>query len=82
MYAKCMAVKTITIDLDAYDRLSRLKNGESFSQVIKRYLPAPGGTAEDLLATLDSAAVSDETLERVSSVVARRGDHPVREPRW
>lgn len=34
----CMAVKTITIDLEAYERLSgaRVQANESFSKVIKR----------------------------------------------
>ncbi len=77
-----MAVKTITIDMDAYERLSRLKNGDSFSQVIKKYLPAPGTTAGDLLSALDAAEVSDETLAAIDAVVADRKNHPVREPRW
>jgi predicted CopG family antitoxin len=78
-----MAVKTITIDLDAYERLSRLKHGkESFSQVIKKYLPAPGSTAEDLLASLDTAEVSDKTLDAVEAALAERGRNPVRVPRW
>lgn len=83
VYAKCMAVKTITIDMDAYERLSRLKEGgDSFSQVIKKYLPAPGATAGDLLSALDAAEVSDETLDAIETVIADRGNHPVREPRW
>ena len=77
-----MAVKTITIDLDAYERLSRLKDGDSFSQVIKKYLPAAGSTASDLLAALDETTVSEETLEAVEAVVEERKEHPVRVPRW
>ncbi len=82
MYAKCMAVKTITIDMEAYERLSRLKDGDSFSQVIKKYLPAPGASAGDLLAALESADVSEETLWAVEGLVADRQDHPVRAIRW
>ncbi len=77
-----MAVKTITIDLEAYERLSRLKDGDSFSQVIKKYLPAPGSTAGDLLVSLDAAEVSDETLTAIEGVVADRRQHPVRVPGW
>lgn len=82
MYAKCMAVKTITIDMDAYERLSRLKKGDSFSQVIKKYLPSAGTTAGDLLKALDATEVSDETLDTIDTVIADRRNHPVREPRW
>ncbi len=77
-----MAVKTITIDLEAYDRLSRLKDGDSFSQVIKKYLPAAGSTAGDLLAALDNNQVGEETVNSIARVVAERRDSPVREPAW
>lgn len=77
-----MAVKTITIDLEAYDRLSRLKNGDSFSQVIKKYLPAAGSTAGDLLAALDASEVSEETVDRIAHTVDERRESPVREPEW
>ncbi len=37
-----MATKTITLDLEAYERLKAVQgNGESFSQTIKRTVQAP-----------------------------------------
>lgn len=77
-----MAVKTITIDLEAYERLSRLKDGDSFSQVIKKYLPARGARASDLLAALEGADVSDETLAAIDDVVAGRRHDEMRVPHW
>ena len=83
VYAKCMAVKTITIDVEAYERLAGLKRtGQSFSQVIKEHLPAVGTTARELLARLDETAISDETLTEVERIIDERGRHPVRVPEW
>lgn len=83
VYAKCMAVKTITIDVEAYGRLVRLKRpGQSFSQVIKEHLPAPATTAGDLLERLDGSTISDETLKGIKKAIEERRYHPVRVPDW
>jgi predicted CopG family antitoxin len=69
-----MAVKTITIDLDAYELLSAEKRGsESFSKVIKRRL-RPVRTARNLLADIPNCLLSEDTLERVEGQVRRRGE--------
>ncbi len=52
-----MATKTISIELDVYERLKRLKLGasDSFSQVLRRNLPEPTHwTAGDLLRAIES----------------------------
>jgi predicted CopG family antitoxin len=83
VYRECMPVRTITIDVEAYDRLARLKrSGQSFSQVIKEHLPAHDSTAGDLLARLNRTAVSDETLANIERVIDARDRHPVRIPEW
>ncbi len=65
-----MAVKTITIDMEAYEKLAReKKEGESFSQVIKRILGARGMTAEKLLANAKNVKLSESTLDRMEDIV-------------
>jgi predicted CopG family antitoxin len=75
-----MAVKTITIDMEAYELLATEKRrGESFSQVIKRRLRS-GCTAVDLLKELPMLALDEDTLKRVEKVVARRRESPADSP--
>lgn len=79
MHDKCMAVKTITIDMDAYNLLSRQKGaGQSFSDVIKAHFkPMPTvGRFKRILKTLPRMDL--ETLDRMDEVVASRRKDPAR----
>lgn len=71
-----MAVKTITIDLEAYDSLARRKRpGESFSDVIKKQFR--GGTAADLLRAVQHAPIGEDTIDEIErQMKARRTDRP------
>ena len=75
-----MAVKTITIDVEAYALLARHKReGQSFSQVIKeRFGPQP--TAARFLAHLRNARVraGAEALDAMERQVRARPLHPAR----
>jgi predicted CopG family antitoxin len=80
-----MAVKTITIDLEAYGLLARRKgDGRSFSDVIKEHFGRPL-TAGEFKSRMrrDFAAgrrMSDDTLDAIDSVIRARADDPVRYP--
>ncbi len=75
-----MAVKTITIDMPAYELLSAQKRGdESFSKVIKRRL-RPARTASSLLEALPRCLLSEETLEQTETIVRSRADSPALSP--
>jgi predicted CopG family antitoxin len=73
-----MAVKTITIDMEAYELLSRHKKGGlSFSEVIKKHF-GPQPTAARFRDLLKSVRLSEATLDAVERQVAARQDEPAR----
>ena len=77
-----MAVKTITIDLDAYDLLAADKReGESFSQVIKRRFrtTVSGGV---LLERLDEVCLSPDAIRKIEKVVDERRHSLAESPAW
>ena len=70
MHNTCMSTKTISLRLDAYERLraARRSEEESFTQVVLRARwPEPTITGSELLTWLDSAgaAFSEEELDRI-----------------
>ncbi len=76
-----MAVKTITIDMEAYETLAREKlPGESFSQVIKRVLKARRMTAGSFLRSVENITLSDRTLDRIEQIVKSREQDLVSAP--
>ena len=78
VHDKCMAVKTITIDLEAYALLSRHKRaGQSFSQVIKSHF-GPQPTAGRFLERVRSIRVGDATLDAMDRLVRARKLEPAR----
>jgi predicted CopG family antitoxin len=76
-----MAVKTITIDLEAYEALSRHKGvGESFSKVIKSHF-GRRKTGRDLKQIIEQVRLSEATIDRIHDVVKARRRSPVKPPR-
>jgi predicted CopG family antitoxin len=74
-----MAVKTITIDIEAYELLSRQKReGQSFSQVIKAHFGERPLTVGRFLTRMKSVHLSDETLDRVDQIIRDRKLSPAR----
>lgn len=73
-----MAVKTITIDMEAYALLSRDKGeGQSFSQVIKAHF-GPQPTAGRFLTHVRSIRVSAPALDAMERQVQARRLEPAR----
>ena len=73
-----MAVKTITIDLEAYEILSRRKRaGQSFSKVIKEEL-GRAKTGADLRAIVKQVRLSRQTLDKVEIQLRERRRNPPR----
>ena len=81
-----MAVKTITIDIEAYELLARHKTeGQSFSQVIKAHF-GEQPTAGRLLARLRTMRVGpplpdDDFHEQVTKLIRERKLDPARVPK-
>ncbi len=68
----CMAVKTITIDLEAYEALARRKKaGQSFSKVIKEHFGRPK-TGRDLRRVLRDVVVSEDALSAIERQIEER----------
>ena len=73
-----MPVKTITIDLEAYEILSRHKRvGQSFSEVIKERL-GRRTTGRDLLRVVAHLRLAKETLDAIDAQVRARRKSPAR----
>jgi predicted CopG family antitoxin len=73
-----MAVKTITIDLEAYGLLARNKEeGQSFSQVIKAHFKRQP-TVANFRAVLRSVRLSDDTVDAIEAQIRARRKSPVR----
>ncbi len=69
MYVPCMATRTITLELDAYEKLRAAKTpGESFSEVVRRAVfPGTPPTGAKLQAYFQSggSSIGDDYLEAV-----------------
>lgn len=78
----CMATKTISVDLEAYECLERARQSpkESFSRVIKRaHWESPPSTAGKLFSQLQqSRPLPDDVLDRLEQ--AQKEDAPPESP--
>lgn len=74
-----MAVKTITIDMEAYETLSRHKrSGQSFSDVIKERFGSPMTVGRFKKRLTHLPPLSPSVIDAIDRVVAERKRSPVR----
>lgn len=67
-----MAVKTITIDIEAYEALARHKRkGDSFSRVIKEHF-GRRRTGRDLAALVGTLRLAEDTLAAAEKLARKR----------
>jgi len=67
MYGPCMATKTISLEISAYERLASARRNpkESFSQVIQRAeWPSEGATGEMLLELMRGGPLISDAVRR------------------
>jgi len=78
-----MATKTITLELDAYEKLRQAKrSGESFTEVVRRAVwvnpPLTGRTLREYLRN-GGSGISEKYLEAVESAAA---EDPIPDNPW
>ena len=82
MYDSCMATKTITLELDAYEKLKRAKRvpRESFSSVVRRARWDESTEAGNVLGSLrelyrlnPASFLAEEALDRIDDRASSRG---------
>jgi len=80
MHDTCMATKTITIDMEAYEALRRRKGkGDSFSDVIKKHF-GRGVTGRELEVVLGELDLGEDVLDAADELIRERRSHPARAP--
>lgn len=80
MHFECMATKTITIDMEAYEALKRRKRkGQSFSDVIKEHFAA-GATGREFRRMLPELELAPSTLDATDELIRRRASDAASAP--
>ena len=81
MYYSCMATKTITLELDAYEKLRAAKRGrESFSSVVRRVvIPGHSKSGAEVISYLRSEGpfFDEEELDAMERAADRDPPPPI-----